>query len=144
LENILYSIENIGFKGGFNTKKLSCEGQIVQDADRLDSIGAIGIARVFAFGGKKGLSIYNPDQGIIGLNSEKEYRSVKRHSINHFYEKLLKLKDTMNTVEGKIIAEERTEFMNEYLKEFFSEWNILEEKNNSVEEQIKQVDDSER
>lgn len=123
LENILYSIDNLGYKGGFNKVSISKEGQIVQDADRIDAIGAIGIARVFAYNGKKGNQIYNPDVGIVEIKSEEEYRKAKRHAINHFYEKLLKIKDTMNTDIGKKIAKERTEFMQQYLDIFYKEWD---------------------
>ena len=126
LENILHSVEYLGFKGGFNSISLSPEGQIVQDADRIDAIGAIGIARTFAYGGKKGIPIYNPDQGIVEITSQEEYRNLKRHSINHFYEKLLMLKDTINTIEGKKIAEKRTSYMQEFLDEFYAEWNQTE------------------
>lgn len=124
LENIVHSIEHLGYKGGFNHTKISPEGEIVQDSDRLDSIGAIGIARVFAYGGKKGISIYNPEVGIIELESEEDYRFGKRHSINHFYEKLLKIEKTMNTKEGKRIALKRTQVLKEYLEEFYTEWNL--------------------
>lgn len=123
LENILFSIENLSFNGGFSKVEISKEGQIVQDSDRIDAIGAIGIARVFAYNGKKGNPIYDPDVGIIEIKSEEEYRNLKRHAINHFYEKLLKVKDTMNTDEGKNIAIKRTEYMEEYLKEFYDEWD---------------------
>lgn len=122
LENILNSINNLGYKGGFNTVEISEEGKIVQDADRIDSIGAIGIARCFAFGGKKGNTIYNPEVGIIEVNTYEEYRNKERHSINHFYEKLLKIKDTINTETAKIIAIERTKYMEEFLEEFYREW----------------------
>ena len=123
IENILFSIEHLSFNGGFNNVKISEEGQIVQDADRIDAIGAIGIARVFAYNGKKGNPIYDPDVGIIEIKTEEEYRTLKRHAINHFYEKLLKVKDTMNTDEGRSIAIKRTDYMNEYLKEFYDEWD---------------------
>lgn len=122
IENILFSTENLGFKGGFNNIKISKEGQIVQDADRIDAIGAIGIARCFAYNGKKGNPIYNPEVGIIEISSEEEYRKTKRHAINHFYEKLLKIKDTMNTTEGRNIALERTKYMENFLEEFYKEW----------------------
>lgn len=122
-ENILYSIVNLGFKGGFNKTILSKEGQIVQDADRIDAIGAIGIARVFAYNGKKGNQIYDPDIEIIEIKSEEDYRNMKRHAINHFYEKLLKIKYTINTAEGKRIAINRTEFMQQYLEQFYEEWD---------------------
>ena len=122
LENILNSINNLGYKGGFNTAEISEEGKIVQDADRIDSIGAIGIARCFVFGGKKGNTIYNPDMGIIEIQNYEEYRNKERHSINHFYEKLLKIKDTINTETAKEIAIERTKYMENFLDEFYKEW----------------------
>lgn len=122
LENILNSINNLGYKGGFNTAEISEEGKIVQDADRIDSIGAIGIARCFAFGGKKGNTIYSPDMGIIEIHNYEEYRNKERHSINHFYEKLLKIKDTINTETAKEIAIERTKYMENFLDEFYKEW----------------------
>ena len=122
--NIIHSIENLSFKGGFNTEELSKEGKIVQDADRLDSIGAIAIARTFAYGGKKDRAIYDPLQGIVEILTEEEYLKKDRHSINHFYEKLLKLKDNMNTEIGKQIAQKRHEFMEQYLKQFFIEWDV--------------------
>ncbi len=124
LENIIHSIEHLGYKGGFNHTQISPEGQIVQDSDRLDSIGAIGIARVFAYGGKKGIPIYDPEMGIVDVNSEKDYRTGKRHSINHFYEKLLKIGETMNTEEGKKIAVKRTQVLKDFLDEFYAEWNL--------------------
>lgn len=120
--NICHSIENLGFKGGFKSEDLSIEGKIVQDADRLDAIGAIAIARTFAYGGKIDRPIYDPIQGIIEIKNEDEYRNLNRHTINHFYEKLLKLKDLMNTTTAKEIAEERHKFMEDYLKQFFAEW----------------------
>ena len=122
LENILNSINNLGFKVGFNKAEISDEGKIVLDADRIDSIGAIGIARCFAFGGKKGNTIYNPDMGIIEIQNYEEYRNKERHSINHFYEKLLKIKDTINTETAKEIAIERTKYMENFLDEFYKEW----------------------
>ena len=122
LENILNSINNLGYKGGFNTAEISEEGKIVQDADRIDSIGAIGIARCFVFGGKKGNTIYNPDMGIVEIHNYEEYRNKERHSINHFYEKLLKIKDTINTETAREIAIERTKYMENFLDEFYKEW----------------------
>ena len=106
-------------------KELSLEGKIVQDADRLDAIGAIGIARTFAYGGSIKREIYNPDMGIVDIKTKEQYEKLNRHSINHFYEKLLKLKKLMNTEEAKNIAELRHEFMQNYLNEFFDEWNAL-------------------
>lgn len=123
LKNIIHSIENLGFKGGFNNIEISDEGKIVQDADRIDAIGAIGIARCFAYNGKKGNLIYDPDMGIVEINNQEEYRNKKRHAINHFYEKLLKIKNTINTEAGKTIAIKRTEYMENFLDEFYKEWD---------------------
>lgn len=123
IKNIIHSIENLGFKGGFNNIEISDEGKIVQDADRIDAIGAIGIARCFAYNGKKGNLIYDPDMGIVEINNQEEYRNKKRHAINHFYEKLLKIKNTINTEAGKTIAIKRTEYMENFLDEFYKEWN---------------------
>lgn len=82
-----------------------------------------GIARTFAYSGKKGNPIYDPEVGIIEIKNEEEYRNLKRHGINHFYEKLLKIKNTMNTEEGIKIANKRTKYMEDYLKEFYEEWD---------------------
>lgn len=123
IKNIIHSIENLGFKGGFNNIGISDEGKIVQDADRIDAIGAIGIARCFAYNGKKGNIIYDPDMGIVEINNQEEYRNKKRHAINHFYEKLLKIKNTINTEAGKTIAIKRTEYMENFLDEFYKEWD---------------------
>lgn len=116
-------IKEISFKGaGTDDTMSSKEGCIVQDADRLDAIGAIGIARTFAYGGHKGNPIYTP-----GLEPElhrdfERYRSAKGTTINHFYEKLLLLKDRMKTETGKRIALQRHNYMLQYLERFFSEW----------------------
>lgn len=123
IKNIIHSIENLGFNGGFNNIEISDEGKIVQDADRIDAIGAIGIARCFAYNGKKGNVIYDPDTGIVEINNQEEYRNKKRHAINHFYEKLLKIKNTINTEAGKTIAIKRTEYMENFLDEFYKEWD---------------------
>lgn len=124
IENITYSCENLSYSKNIEEKKkLSIEGMIVQDADRLDSIGAIGIARVFAYGGKVKRNIYNPECQIIQIKTEEDYKKQNRDSINHFYEKLLKLKDLMNTSSAKNIALNRHRFMELYLEEFYKEWN---------------------
>ncbi|CCV64292.1 similar to metal dependent phosphohydrolase [Alteracholeplasma palmae J233] len=110
-KEICYNAANISFKNGKNNATLSMNGKIVQDADRLDAIGAIAIARTFAYGGSKNRLIYDPEnQGL--------------DTISHFYEKLLKLKDLMNTEVGKKIALKRHEFMKKNLEQFFAEWNI--------------------
>lgn len=116
-------IDSVSFKGGHNIRVLSAEAQIVQDADRLDAIGAVGIARAFAYGGKKGQLIYDPSLVIRKEMSEEEYRNGRSSSINHFYEKLLKLRDLLNTDAAMEMAEERHEFIEQFLHQFFKEWN---------------------
>lgn len=116
-------IETVSFKGGRVLELASIEAEIVQDADRLDALGAIGIARTFAFGGKKGHPIYEPGLGVRGEMTLEEYRNGSSSSVNHFYEKLLKLKDKMNTPHAKQLAEERHSFMEAFLEQFYSEWN---------------------
>lgn len=124
-KHILYIIDNMSFSKNVGDKKeLSLEGQIVQDADRLDAIGAIGIARVFAYGGKKGREIFNPEVPFIQPKTTEEYRSlINGPSVNHFYEKLLLLKDLMNTPTAKRIAQQRHEFMQTYLDQLNAECN---------------------
>ena len=123
IENIIYSCANLGFSANIaEQKELSVEGKIVQDADRLDAIGAIGIARTFAYGGKKGKPIY--DSSNNGLVNEEEYKTKgSKTSVSHFYDKLLKVKDLMNTDTAKIIAKERHKYLEDFLQEFFDEWN---------------------
>ncbi|WHX39024.1 HD domain-containing protein [Mesobacillus sp. AQ2] len=116
-------IETVSFKGGRVLELGSIEAEIVQDADRLDALGAIGIARTFAFGGKKGHPIHEPSLGVRGEMTLEEYRNGSSSSVNHFYEKLLKLKDKMNTPHAKQLAEERHRFMEAFLEQFYSEWN---------------------
>lgn len=117
-------IENISFKGGnFKQSFHSTELNIVQDADRLDAIGAIGIARCFHYGGFKDRAIYDPEIEPNLQMSKEEYKKSTAPSINHFYEKLLLLKDKMKTNTGRSIAEKRHAFMQEYLDHFFNEWN---------------------
>ena len=124
IEHVVQIIKNISFKGGKVQRTFSSiELDIVQDADRLDAIGAIGIARCFNYGGFKNREIYNPAIKP-DLNLSKEaYKNSTAPSINHFYEKLLLLKDKMNTKTGKKIAAERHQFMERYLIQFYDEWN---------------------
>jgi uncharacterized protein len=122
--NVQQIIRNMSFKASFEKKQFhSKELEIVQDADRLDAIGAIGIARAFTYGGFKNRELYNP--GIpLALNMNKEeYKNSTAPTINHFYEKLLLLKDKMNTETGKRIAAERHVFMEQYLAQFYKEWD---------------------
>ncbi|WP_309640070.1 HD domain-containing protein [Flavobacterium sp.] len=122
--HVLNIIENISFKGGnFEKKFHSKELEIVQDADRLDAIGAIGIARTFNYGGFKNRPLYNPDIAPNLHMSKEEYKSNEAPTLNHFYEKLLLLKDKMNTETGKQIAQERHHYMELFLSQFYAEWN---------------------
>jgi uncharacterized protein len=123
INHVVQIIENISFKGGnFENKFSSKELEIVQDADRLDAIGAIGIARTFNYGGFKNRAIYNPNIAPNLNMSIKEYKNSNAPTINHFYEKLLLLKDKMNTQSGKKIAVERHQFMETFLSQFYAEW----------------------
>ena len=120
---MLHIVHNCSFKGGIGANKMkSIEGFIVQDADRLDAIGAIGIARTFAYGAKHGNVIYDPDVKPADFKSEEDYRKNRTHTINHFYEKLLLLKDIMNTETGRQLAEARHEYMEHFLTQFYGEW----------------------
>lgn len=124
IEHVVNIIENISFKGGNEIQKFtSPELNVVQDADRLDAIGAIGIARCFNYGGFKNRQLYNPEIKPNLNMSKAEYKLSTAPTINHFYEKLLLLKDRMNTKTGKKIALERHAFMELYLKQFYNEWN---------------------
>ncbi len=96
---------------------------MVQDADRLDAIGAIGIARAFNYGGHKGRELYNPNIAPNLDMTKEEYKNSTAPSLNHFYEKLLLLRDRMNTSTGKLMAEHRHQFLEQYLEEFYQEWN---------------------
>ncbi|MCM3724325.1 HD domain-containing protein [Neobacillus cucumis] len=122
-EHIIQIIDTISYKGGRKTELKTVEAKIVQDADRLDAIGAIGIARAFAYGGKKGQPIFDPAVQVREEMSLEEYRKGKSTSIHHFYEKLLKLKDLLNTDTAKKIAEKRQEMMLSFLEQFYQEWD---------------------
>lgn len=123
IDQVIHIVLNCSFKGGLEDNKMqSIEGLIVQDADRLDAIGAIGIARTFAYGGKAGNEIYNPNIPPTDFKSAEEYRTKRTHTVNHFYEKLLKLSGTMNTTEGSRLAKERHQYMSSFLDQFYNEW----------------------
>lgn len=123
-KKILEIILNMSFSQNVGSKNtLSLEGKIVQDADRLDALGAIGIARAFAYGGKKDRELYNPTEKPKKFQSTSEYKNGGSHTINHFYEKLFLLRSLMNTTTGKKIALKRERFMNKFLKEFYLEWD---------------------
>lgn len=116
-------IQSVSFKGaGVKTPVNTLEGMIVQDADRLDAIGAIGIARAFAYGGSRGREMHSPGEEPVFHQNFEQYKKSKGATINHFYEKLLLLKDQMNTSNAKQIAFERHRFMQQYLDRFFKEW----------------------
>jgi uncharacterized protein len=123
IKHVVNIIENISYKGGnFEKKFSSTELDIVQDADRLDAIGAIGIARAFNYGGFKDRALYNPEIAPVTNMTKDEYKKNNAPTINHFYEKLLLLKDKMNTETGKQIAAERHRFMESFLSQFYAEW----------------------
>jgi uncharacterized protein len=124
IQHIVNIIENISFKGG-KTKQTftSRELDIVQDADRLDAIGAIGIARTFNYGGFKNRALYNPEIAPNLNMSKEEYKNSQAPTLNHFYEKLLFLKEKMNTETAKEIAQGRHLFMEKFLSQFYAEWD---------------------
>lgn len=126
-QHVIAIIENLSFKSSLDNSILkhnkTLEFEIVQDADRLDAIGAIGIARAFNYGGFKNREIYNPQiKPNLNLTKE-EYKKSNAPTLNHFYEKLLLLKDKMNTKTGKILAQERHNYMLKFLEQFYKEWN---------------------
>ncbi len=123
IDHVCQIVADISFKGaGVEQPALSREGRVVQDADRLDAIGAIGIARAFAYGGAKGRLIHDPDVKPVQHQTAEAYLRSVGTTVNHFYEKLLLLTDRMNTETGRAIAEKRHRFMEEYLRRFFEEW----------------------
>jgi uncharacterized protein len=124
VDQVCQIIANISFKGAaVEQPTLTLEGQVVQDADRLDAMGAVGIARAFAYGGAKGQAIYDPAVEPTEHRTAEAYLKGST-TINHFYEKLLLLKDRMNTATGRAMAEERHRFMEDYLRRFLEEWGI--------------------
>ena len=124
IEHVTQIIENLSFKNSFDIDSnfTSKEMEVVQDADRLDAIGAIGIARCFNYGGFKNRALYNPKINPNLSMTKAEYKAAEAPTINHFYEKLLLLKDLMNTKSGKRIALERHKYMEDFLKQFYAEW----------------------
>lgn len=121
-------VATISFKGaGVKTEMKTLEGQCVQDADRLDAIGAIGIARCFAYGGHAGRLMHDPDEPAVLHASAEVYKAAKGTSLNHFYEKLFLLKDRMNTPTGRALAEERHRYMQDFVRRFLVEWEAGDE-----------------
>lgn len=121
--DVSHTIDHMSYRKNFSkAEPLSLEGQIVQDADRLDAIGAIGIARAFSYGGKKGRVLYDPKLQPEQFHSITAYQQSNGSTINHFYEKLLLLKDKLNTATARHIALGRHQFMEQYLAEFLAEW----------------------
>lgn len=124
IDSVIEIIATISYKGaGVSTPMKTLEGKVVQDADRLDAIGAMGIARTFAYGGHKNRLMYHPDEKPVMHQSFAEYKKNTGHTINHFYEKLLLLKDRMNTASAKKMAERRHHFMQVFLDQFYEEWD---------------------
>lgn len=123
IEKVVDIVAQVSFKGAeVETPMSTLEGQCVQDADRMDAIGAIGIARCFAFGGSRDQSIYNPTETTTQHDTFEAYHKSKSSSVGHFYEKLLLLKDRMNTQTGKAVAQQRHDFMEGFLDQFYMEW----------------------
>ncbi|MDY4002341.1 MAG: HD domain-containing protein [Streptococcus orisratti] len=123
ISDIIQIITTMSFKGGGGQPMVSLEGKIVQDADRLDAIGAIGIARCMAYSGSKGRLIHDPTKQPREQLTPDEYRNGQDTAIMHFYEKLLKLKDLMNTDFGRKMAEQRHQYLENFLTEFYAEWD---------------------
>ena len=118
-------VQVVSYKGALvSDEATSIEGKIVRDADRLDAIGAIGIARAFSYGGSKERPLYDPSITPLLHATKEEYASAKSHTINHFYEKLLLLKDRMETPSARRLAEERHVFMLQFLTQFEQEWHV--------------------
>ncbi len=125
IEHVVNIIKNVSFKLSLNNEQKfsSLELDVIQDADRLDAIGAIGIARCFNYGGFKNRKLFDPAIKPNMKMTKEEYKLSNAPTINHFYEKLLLLKDKMNTETGKQIAKKRHDFMEQYLEQFYAEWD---------------------
>ncbi len=123
VEHVTGIVAGVSFKGaGVPTPMSTIEGRVVQDADRLDALGAIGIARAFAYGGSRGRALHEPEEGPRLHASFAEYRSATGSTLNHFHEKLLLLRERMNTAAGRRLADERHRFMEEFVRRFLAEW----------------------
>ncbi len=123
IARVMEIITTLSFGGGNRAPMRTLEGRVVQDADRLDALGAIGIARAFAFGGSRGRAMYTPDESPRAYASQAEYHASTASTIAHFHEKLLLLKDRMNTPFARKLAEERHRYMEAFLREFAREWD---------------------
>ncbi|HEU5441639.1 MAG TPA: HD domain-containing protein [Ktedonobacterales bacterium] len=121
-EHAMEIIATMSFGGGNRPPMRTLEGRVVQDADRLDAIGALGIARAFAYGGSRGRALWDPDEAPKQYTGKADYRASGSSTINHFHEKLLLLKDRMNTAYGRRLAERRHAYMLAFLDEFAAEW----------------------
>lgn len=123
IERVAAIIKEVSYKGaGVRTTPASLEGKVVQDADRLDALGAIGIARTFAYGGRFERQMYDPDRPPVMHQSFEEYKNAKGTTLNHFYEKILLLKDRLNTESARALAEERHKYVADFVERFLLEW----------------------
>ena len=126
IRQVCQIIDEVSFKGTDSVRPSTPEGKCVQDADRLDALGAIGIARTFAYGGSHNRAIYDPELPPRTAMNQAQYYSSKSASLNHFYEKLFLLEGMMNTETGKAIARKRTQYMQQFVDEFLNEWDGLD------------------
>ena len=126
IRQVCQIIDEVSFKGTDSVRPSTLEGKCVQDADRLDALGAIGIARTFAYGGSHNRAIYDPELPPRTAMNQAQYYSSKSTSLNHFYEKLFLLEGMMNTETGKAIARKRTQYMQQFVDEFLNEWDGLD------------------